>query len=208
MLTREFGEANGSTACPLKDLCNPRSRDKNHWAKCPVKTGNAAKQCPIVGFKILPKSVADIVKNKANFPWDLREFYQSGPVSDVFRFNLNLAITTTESDENPLTDIRAADMMPCVDPTKVDHRELFFTNYPMENYQKCEQIDTRFTEQEDIGSDEFKVQQNSGVMDLMTSNLVRYEKYVSNPRKEYITYNAYTRAAPNLNCQPNLLESI
>jgi len=45
-------------------------------------------------------------------------------------------------------------------------------------------------------------------MDKMTANLVRYEKYVSNPRKEFITYNAYTRAAPNLNCQTNLLEKI
>jgi hypothetical protein len=135
-LTKEDAIKYGSLDCDESKLCNPRSKDKNHWAKCPVrKPTDIVPMCPIVDVRIINKEKADKIRAKKTFSYELRDFTANElvKVGDTLQ-QYFLAFSTTDSDENPLTDIRAASVQPCVDPAKVDNQELFFTRYPMEKY--------------------------------------------------------------------------
>ena len=49
-----YTQSNGFNDC--SSLCNPRTADLQHWAKCPIASeGN---KCPIVGLKLLDQNEA------------------------------------------------------------------------------------------------------------------------------------------------------
>jgi hypothetical protein len=77
-----------------------------------------------------------------------------------------MAHTTTDSDENPLSDVKAADVDPCLDPGQTDHSLKSTSIHPLEKYQACSNFDgvnkgnsfdTRYTRQREIGQNEYSV---------------------------------------------------
>ncbi len=107
-------------------MCNPKSKDIDHWAKCPVKS--EANACPIVAVKMISKEQADEIKEDPISEWKVSS-YEDTENKDKSWY---LAYSTTDSEENPLSDVKASDIEICLDPGKNDHSARSTSVYALE----------------------------------------------------------------------------